>query len=207
MERGEFEQLLSACEETSHPRQNRFLVLVTGRLGLRAAEVAHMNEGWLLREGKLIRIPEHDPCRCSSCREQAKQRSEINDIPYEEALEMQWRAKTENSRRPVPYNLEDRIEEIVEEIIDQYGGCPVKRYRINKRIDKVAEQAGFDHLNVYPHALRATAAFNLAYLGVTPYQLRNWMGWQQLNTAMKYIKSSGIMVQNAVENIRKKGET
>jgi len=94
----------------------------------------------------------------------------------------------------------------VEEIIDEYGGCPVKRYRINKRIDKVAEIGGFDPLNVYPHALRATAAFNLAYLGVTPYQLMNWMGWNQLNTAMNYIRASGRMVKSAVEDIKSNRE-
>lgn len=243
LEKGEFERLLSACEKTSHPRQNRFLVLVMGRLGLRAAEVAHMKDHWLLKQSKLIRIPNHEPCDCCSCRAQAKQRVEVTNrkalawdmlnegsdtsqvvektdigpsllkkikkmeerpdtLSLEEAMQIQWRAKTENSARPVPYNLEDRTEEIVEEVIDEYGGCPVKRFRINKRVDKVAKLAGFDPMKVYPHALRATAAFNLAYLEVTPYQLMNWMGWNQLNTAMKYIKASGVMVKSAVKNIR-----
>jgi len=202
LEEEEFERLVSACEETTHPEQNRFLVLVMGRLGLRAAEVAHMEEHWISENNKLIEIPEHEPCNCSSCKAQARQRSEVNGIPYEEALEMQWKAKTENSARPVPYNLEDRIVKTVEEIIDEYGGCPVKRYRINKRIDKVAETAGLDPLDVYPHALRATAAFNLAYQEVTPYQLMNWMGWNQLNTAMNYIRASGRMVKSAVEDIK-----
>ena len=47
LERDEFEELVEACDKSLFPRQNRFLVLVMGRLGLRAAEVAHMKSlGW-----------------------------------------------------------------------------------------------------------------------------------------------------------------
>ena len=87
LERDEFEELVKACDKSLFPQQNRFLVLVMGRLGLRAAEVAHMKESWLVKPKKMIRIPEHEPCDCSSCKAQAKQRAEVNDdISFKEAM-------------------------------------------------------------------------------------------------------------------------
>jgi len=203
LEKNEFEELVKACDESLFPKENRFLVLVMGRLGLRAAEVAHMKESWLVKPKKMIRIPEHEPCDCSSCKAQAKQRAEVNDdISFEEAMNMQWRVKTENSARSVPYDLEDRIEEIVSEIMDKYGECPVSRYRINKRIDKLSEIAFGDKSRVYPHALRATAAFNYCFQEVTAYQLRVLMGWSQLQTANDYLTASGAVARKAVDEIR-----
>jgi len=203
LERDEFEELVEACDKSLFPKQNRFLVLVMGRLGLRAAEVAHMKESWLVKPKKMIRIPKHEPCDCSSCRAQAKQRAEVNDdISFKEAMEMQWRVKTENSARSVPYDLEDRIEEIVLDTMDEYGECPVGRYRINKRIDKLSKIAFGDKSRVYPHALRATAAFNYCFQEVTAFQLMTLMGWNQLQTANDYLMASGVTARKAVDEIR-----
>jgi len=118
-------------------------------------------------------------------------------------MDMQWRVKTENSARSVPYDLEDRIEEIVLETMNEYGECPAGRYRINKRIDKLSKIAFGDKSRVYPHALRATAAFNYCFLEVTAYQLMTLMGWNQLQTANDYLMASGIMARKAVDEIRK----
>jgi len=204
LEEDEFEKLVEACDKSLFPRQNRFLVLVMGRLGLRAAEVAHMKRSWLVKPRKMIRIPEHEPCNCSSCKAQAKQRAEVNeDITAKEAMDMQWKPKTENSARSIPYDLEDRIEEIVLETMNEYSECPVGRYRINKRIDKLSEIAFGDKSKVYPHALRATAAFNYCFLEVTAYQLMTLMGWNQLQTANDYLMASGIMARKAVDEIRR----
>ena len=101
LEEDEFEKLVEACDKSLFPKQNRFLVLVMGRLGLRAAEVAHMKESWLVKPRKMIRIPEHEPCDCSSCRAQAKQRAEVNDdISFKEAMKMQWRVKRKTPPGP-----------------------------------------------------------------------------------------------------------
>jgi len=204
LERDGFEELVEACNKSLFPKQNRFLILVMGRLGLRAAEVAHMKKSWLVKPKKMIRIPEHEPCDCSSCKAQAKQRAEVNDdISFKEAMDMQWRVKTENSARSVPYDLEDRIEEVVLETMDEYGECPVGRYRINKRIDKLSEIAFGDKSKVYPHALRATAAFNYCFQEVTAFQLMTLMGWNQLQTANDYLMASGVTARKAVDEIRK----
>jgi len=86
--------------------------------------------------------------------------------------------------------------------LDKYGECPVGRYRINKRIDKLSEIAFGDKSRVYPHALRATAAFNYCFLEVTAFQLMTLMGWNQLQTANDYLMASGVTARKAVDEIR-----
>jgi len=78
----EFERLLQAVEQIDcnwYRLQTRFVVLVAGRLGLRAGEIAHMRSDWVDFSNGLIRIPEQDSCDkgedggpCGYCRSLAK---------------------------------------------------------------------------------------------------------------------------------------
>jgi len=172
-----------------------------GRLGLRPTEAAHIKSGWLDRKEKLIKIPSHEPCDCNYCQACAKQSAENNEIPYKEALEEQWKPKTENSARSVPYLMSEEIVQTIESVMEEHGECPVSRYMINKRIDRLAELSGIGKDNCYPHSLRATAAFQFAYDGMDPWALMATMGWNSVQTAMKYIKASGAMSQRAVREI------
>jgi len=201
LSKSEFERLVEACDRTLEPRINRFLILGMGRLGLRATEIAHMRESWLNRDQQLIRIPSHEPCDCNYCQACAKQSAENNEIPYKEALEEQWKPKTENSARAIPYIVEERVERTVLGVMEEYGECPVSRWMVNKRIDKLAELSGIGKDSCYPHCLRATAAFQFAYDGMDPWALMATMGWNSVQTAMKYIKASGAMSQKAVREI------
>jgi integrase len=78
----EFERLLQAIERIDDPwyrEVTRFIVIVSGRLGLRAGEIAHMHEDWVdFREG-IITIPDQHDCTkgedggpCGYCRSLAK---------------------------------------------------------------------------------------------------------------------------------------
>ena len=73
--------------------------------------------------------------------------------------------ESENGKlRPIrPYDLEDRIEEVVLETMDKYGECPVGRYRINKRIDKLSKIAFGDKSRVYPTP-QSDGGFNYCFL-------------------------------------------
>lgn len=48
-----------------------------------------------------------------------------------------------------------------------------------------------DHTQIYPHALRATAASYYAARGLDVYALQGLMGWKMLKTAEVYIQKSG----------------
>ena len=78
----EFERLLQGIERIDcdwYRLQTRFVVLVAGRLGMRAGEIAHMREDWVDFRSGMIRIPEQDHCDkgedggpCGYCRSLAK---------------------------------------------------------------------------------------------------------------------------------------
>ena len=78
----EFERLLQGIERIDcdwYRLQTRFVVLVAGRLGMRAGEIAHMREDWVDFRSGMIRIPEQDICDkgedggpCGYCRSLAQ---------------------------------------------------------------------------------------------------------------------------------------
>lgn len=60
---------VGACK-IDNPHQRRlacFIILLTGRLGLRIGELQHLREGWIDWERGVIRIPKYDPCGCRRC--------------------------------------------------------------------------------------------------------------------------------------------
>ena len=78
----EYEKILQSIERIDcdwYRLQTRFVVLMSGRLGMRAGEIAHMDEEWVdYREG-MIHIPKQDTCTkgenggsCGYCRSLAK---------------------------------------------------------------------------------------------------------------------------------------
>jgi len=59
--------------------QTRFVCLAAGRLGLRAGKIAHFHAEWLDWDRMLLRIPQHEPCECGYCRQQATQETTHNE--------------------------------------------------------------------------------------------------------------------------------
>ena len=185
--------MVEACDKTIEPRVNRFLILGMGRSDSELPKSLICVKSWLNTDQKLIRIPSHEPCDCNYCQACAEQSAENNEISYKEALEEQWKPKTENSARAIPYIVEKRVERTVLGVMEEYEECPVSRWMVNKRIDKLAELSKLGKDSCYPHCLRATAAFQFAYDGMDPWALMATMGWNSVQTAMKYIKASGAM--------------
>jgi len=54
---------------------------------------------------------------------------------------------------------------------------------------------------VYPHALRATAGTHHAYRGLSTIALQSLMGWEQIDTARKYLRVSGGATAKALEDV------
>lgn len=206
-----YEQLLSATEHLEPPydAECRLILLLGGRLGLRAGEITHLREQWIDWEREHIRIPAFDPCDhgqsgdvCGYCRKQARQRVRKNDdIELDDALAERWTPKTRHSVRTIPFGFDDRITGVLEEFFFHRDGYPRSRSSVNRRVDRVTEAAGYDPETLYPHALRATAATYHAYQGVPVAALQSLFGWAELSTAQKYVRLSGGATQEALDSV------
>lgn len=203
----EFEFLLEGCSSLSEPRdlEARFICLAAGRLGLRAGEIAHFRADWLDWDRMLLRIPQHEPCECGYCRQQASQETANNEqLTHEEAMDGRWHPKTVASARSIPVDLSLRLELCLERFTDQYEEFPRSRTAVNRRVNAAADAADLDG-RVYPHCLRATAASYHAYQGVAPVPLQALMGWSDLATAQKYIRISGKATADALRQVHHRG--
>jgi len=93
----EFEQLITASHQIDDGigLECRALLYLTGRLGLRKGEVAHLSEDWIDWNDRMLTIPEHDRCTkgtnddevCGYCRRRAKDRADANNITQSEAVD------------------------------------------------------------------------------------------------------------------------
>jgi integrase len=207
----EFERLVDAAYELDEPfvSQTLFVLFVSGRLGLRAGELAHIKESWVDWDRQQINIPRHDRCDfgqhggyCGYCEQQARLAAKNNeDLSYDEALEERWQPKTTTGARAVPFGWDDEIVSVVEAFFEIYDRWPRSRAVVNRRVTKVAEEAGMKPEKVYPHCLRASAGTHHAYKGLSTLALQSLMGWERISTARKYLRVSGGATEKALEEV------
>lgn len=203
-----YNRLLDACDELDEPyaAEARFILVVGGRLGLRAGEIAHFKKDWVNFSRQMIEIPAHEPCskgrggdRCGYCYKRAREAVERDDeLTLEAALEQRWNPKTSNSVRAVPFGFADWIVDAIEEFLWRYDEYEHSRVSVNRRMDRLASAAGLPEDSVYPHALRATAATHHAYRGLPAPALQSLMGWSKLSVAEKYLRLSGSATADAL---------
>ena len=199
----QFELLIEGALRLDHDDdvlQTAFAILTMGRLGLRVGELVHLRNSWIDPTERMIHIPYHEPCErgrdqsiCGDCTSKAKQRSEFNAISVEEAADLAWVAKTENAARSVPYDFDPRVKIWVDRFLDREyeHGWPVTHASVVRRLQWAKDEAeGLGDLNLYPHALRATAASYHAAQGVDAISLKAIFGWSQLSTARCYVSTS-----------------
>lgn len=198
----EFEVLWSAADDLDHPfdEEVRFILVMAGRLGLRAAEISHCRAGWIDWEREMIEIPSFQDCSCGYCKSQSKQSVQKTGVTYKKAIGRMWSPKTENSARAVPFDFNTRVRETVEGFFFGRDGFPKSRSAINRRVDRVAAAAGWDTSRIYPHSLRATAATWHAYSGLPAPALQALMGWSKLSVAQKYLRLSGSATAEALQS-------
>lgn len=207
----EYKRLLEAAYDLDKPfdEQTLFVLYVAGRLGLRAGELAHIRESWIDWDRQQINIPRRDKCDfgkggsiCGYCYQQAELATRCNeDLTLDEALDQRWEPKTENSARAVPFGWDDDIVAVIEAFFERYDCWPRCRAVVNRRVTMVAQEAGIDPEDVYPHCLRATAGTFHAYRGLSTLALQSLMGWARIDTARKYLRVSGGATADALDDI------
>lgn len=186
-------------------------IYVMGRLGLRRGELVHLREDWIDWRASEIQIPAHEPCTvgkdgtvCGDCLQQAKQRVEhADDLTLEEAVSYSWTPKTEAGIRDVYFGHDVRAELYLQRYFDspEYDRYEASGTGVNRRVKKAAELAGLNPDSVTPHGLRATAASHFADSDLKIYQLKQIMGWVQLDTAEAYISNSSVNTAKALDSI------
>lgn len=200
--REQFGRLYAATFENSDDYEtqleDRFITVASGRLTLRRGELLHFNRDWLDRDTKLIKIPHHEPCACSYCVDRAENYAEDRDMTAEDALALCWGPKTEAGVRAIYYGCSPRAIDAVERFADVVGTLDMDVSTINRRVDKLADRAGIRQ-NVYPHALRASAGFWWADLGLEAAYLQAIMGWRSIEVAVAYLRASGIQLAQRIE--------
>lgn len=198
----EFDRLYTATFDDSDDRvtqlENRFITVAGGRLTLRRAAMLHFNRDWLDTDRKLIKIPPHSPCDCSYCRTRAEEYAEGRDMSVTEALEYWWNPKTESGARSIYYGWSPMTIDAVEQFADYVGELDMDASTINRRVDTLADRAGIDR-NIYPHALRASAALFFADLGLEAHYLQALMGWKSIEVAVAYLSVSGVKLAQRIE--------
>lgn len=206
----QFENLFDAALtlDDQFVAETTMILIAGGRLGLRAGEIAHLDESWVNWERSIIEIPAYWPCSkgqdggvCGYCIKQAEQAVGYSDeLTMEDALDARWNPKTSNSARAVPFDFTERVEGVVEAFFDEYDHYASSRASVNRRVDRVLEAAEYPTEMCFPHALRATAATWHAYRGVDAVPLQALFGWADLATAQKYIRVSGGATQRALRD-------
>lgn len=130
----------------------------------------------------------------------AEQKRSEHNMALESALDERWEPKTENGARSIPYDLDARTEIVIERFADRYDIFPKARIAVNRRVNEAVAAAGLEG-RIYPHALRATAANQMAMNDVSAHSLLAIFGWSDIETARAYIKASE---ENAAREIRSK---
>jgi integrase len=95
--RREFEEMVEATYELDSPYdlECRFVLFLAGKLGMRSAEISHIDSDWVNWQERVVEIPIHDECNkgtcegevCGSCRLMAKKKLRNNNLTIKEAKE------------------------------------------------------------------------------------------------------------------------
>jgi site-specific recombinase XerD len=207
----EFEQLVHGAHELDDHTslQTRFVLFLAGRLGMRKGEITHMTQSWVDEDRSMICVPGHERCIkgresmdiCGYCKQNAEQRAEYNhDMTVEDAKELAWVPKTDSAVRDIPYDFHPRVTMVIKDFFERYDAWPHSAQAVNRRVRKAAEHSDLDR-RVYPHALRATAASFHAGRGLDVIPLQSLMGWAQVSTAHRYVKTTGANTARALHDI------
>jgi len=147
------------------------LVHLMMNAGLRVSEALQVRLEWFKQseDGILLNIPD-------------KARDLAN-------LKRDWKPKTLAGKREV-FFLDNGIGEKVKSFFISNQGLGFSRQRAYQIMKLLGGKINKPHL--HPHALRSTYANMLVYQGVTESTLCYYMGWNNLHTAVNYVKTSNV---------------
>lgn len=173
----ELARLQNATEST---REQAWILLMS-KWGLRANEAAHVTPAWISTQNGTLTIPAR--CRCPSCQDGEA-----------------WNPKTNAGARTLPLQAHDpETWAALLAYVQDYAHDPCSRQAVGKAVKRVADRALIE-ANVYPHALRATAAQQLADAGLTAHRLCNVLGWKDARSARPYVDASKASVDRALKD-------
>jgi len=101
-------------------------------------------------------------------------------------LKAYWLPKTKKSARVIPV-FNKRLIKMLKSYFEYHDKFELNRFQIWERVKKVSGKALPDK-RLYPHALRATCATNLARKGFGAYDLTTFLGWESIATANSYVR-------------------
>ena len=198
---------------------------------MRCGEIAHMTRDWVDFITDIIKIPGYQPCACTYCKTRMKKelgriliknmKKEIENernikiknkdiskyninipdirISDEDVMKKRWKPKTKQGIRSIPFFFNPDLKEVLKEFFDTYEKCPLSVVSVRHRIKHLGKLAGLK--NVYPHALRATAALKLAIDNATGETIRVFMGWKDISMANVYVRMAGKQMTDALEKV------
>lgn len=150
--------------------------------GMRAGELFHLIRRWVDFGTGMIYIPEKQKCECTEC---VRERKGI------------WTPKTEQAIRGIP--IVPEFEDILKVFLENHSSMSeiiIDRTHIWKIVKRVSKRAGIEH-NVFPHAIRATFANILVDKEYDIFAITEVLGWKNIATADKYIRSRGGRARKA----------
>ncbi len=160
--------------------RDTFIIYAFIYTGMRVSELAHLNRSWVNLDEKerTITIPPRQNCDCWECNYVNKRTGHCK--------EGIWKPKTKAGARTI--RIHPDFLPIITEFFIYYEKLGITRQEIWYLIKRYAVKAKLSR-HIYPHALRATNATNLAYKGISGAGLRYDMGWSQLSSAEAYVRS------------------
>jgi integrase len=81
----------------------------------------------------------------------------------------------------------DRVSDLISPRAASEGRHDQATKRLQRRLKRVAAEAGVDETSVYPHRLRRTYAVHFYDACKDPEKLRQHNGWKSIETAMSYV--------------------
>lgn len=186
LEDEEKKELFRAIKELKMAEEIKYkyevLVHLMMSAGLRVSEALQVRLDWFVEteEEILLRIP-----------------SKARDLGN---LKRDWKPKTLAGKREVVF-IDKAVGEKVRSYFVSNQGIGMLRQRAYQVINMLGHKIKKPKL--HPHALRSTYANSLVYAGVNASTLCYYMGWNDLNTARNYVKTSNIAARrDIIEKMR-----
>jgi len=117
-------------------------------------------------------------------------------------LKAYWLPKTKKSSRVIPI-FDKKLIKMLKSYFKHKEKFELNRFQIWERVKKVAGKVLPDK-KLYPHALRATCATNLAKRGFGAYDLTTFLGWESIATANSYVREDTHHMVKSLKELNKK---
>lgn len=122
-------------------------------------------------------------------------------------IEEQFGAKYDKSARTIPFGWSERLTCVLMTFFDRYDALDYSQNHINNIIGKAAENAeDINEQDFSAHNLRATGVTFLADTSVDVKMLCDLAGWEDIQTAVKYLRQSGRITTYKMYHVMGRGD-